>query len=79
MISEEAKIYIINLAYQKPTEYSYATEMEIWTRITLADHVKKYAPKEGHDCLKKSGKATIQRVFDEHPEKNRAKGKGYRG
>lgn len=65
VITEEAKAWVINLACQKPTEYGYAAEM--WTRSALAAHARKYALEAGHDCLKKAGKATIQRILDEHP------------
>jgi transposase len=65
VITEEAKAWVINLACQKPTGYGYAGEM--WTRSALADHTRKYAPQAGHDCLAKAGKATIQRILDEHP------------
>lgn len=65
VITGEAKAWVINLACQKPTEYGYAAEM--WTRSALADHTRKYAPQAGHDCLAKAGKATIQRILDEHP------------
>ncbi len=65
VITAEAKAWVINLACQKPTDFGYAAEM--WTRSTLASHVRKYAPDAGHDCLKKAAKATIQRILDEHP------------
>ncbi len=65
VITEEAKAWVINLACKKPMELGYAAEM--WTRSALADHVKKYATGNGHDCLKKAAKATIQRILDEHP------------
>lgn len=65
LITEGAKAWVINLACQKPTVFGYAAEM--WTRSTLATHVRKYAPDAGHDCLKKAAKATIQRILDEHP------------
>ncbi len=65
VITEEAKAWVINLAGKKPTDFGYAAE--IWTRSALADHVKRYAPEAGHDCLKKAVKATIQRILDEHP------------
>jgi len=65
VITEEAKVWVINLACQKPTEYGYAAEM--WTRSALADHARKYASEAGHECLAKAGKATIQRILDEHP------------
>jgi transposase len=65
VITEDAKAWVINLACQKPVEYGYAAEM--WTRRALAEHTRKYAPQAGHDCLKKAGKATIQRILEEHP------------
>ncbi|RPJ11240.1 MAG: IS630 family transposase [Deltaproteobacteria bacterium] len=65
VITEEAKAWVINLACQKPTEYGYAAEM--WTRSALAAHARIYAPEAGHACLNKAGKATIQRILDEHP------------
>jgi transposase len=65
VITEEAKAWVINLACQKPTEYGYAAEM--WTRSALAAHARRYAHEAGHDCLKKAGKATIQRILSEHP------------
>ncbi len=65
VITEEAKAWVINLACKKPTDFGYAAEM--WTRSALSDHVKKYAPEAGYDCLKKAAKSTIQRILDEHP------------
>ena len=65
VITQEAKAWVINLACKKPTDLGYAAEM--WTRKALADHVRKYAPEAGHDCLKKAVKATIQRILDKHP------------
>ena len=65
VITEGAKAWVISLACQKPTEYGYAAQM--WTRSALAGHARKYGPEAGHDCLKKAGKATIQRILDEHP------------
>ena len=65
VITQDAKAWVINLACQKPTEYGYAAEM--WTRSALAEHTRKYAPQAGHDCLKKAGRATIQRILEEHP------------
>lgn len=39
----------------------------MWTRSALAAHARRYAHEAGHDCLKKAGKATIQRILSEHP------------
>ena len=65
VITEEAKAWVINIACKKPTDFGYAAEM--WTRSALAEHVKRYAPTAGHDCLKKAAKATMQRILDGHP------------
>ena len=40
VITEEAKAWVINIACKKPTDYGYAAEM--WTRKSLADHVRHY-------------------------------------
>jgi transposase len=64
-ITEEAKAWVINIACKKPTEYGYAAET--WTRSALANHVRKYGPDAGHDCMNKAVKATIQRILKEHP------------
>ncbi len=65
VITEEAKVWVVNCACKKPTDCGYAAEM--WTRHALAEHARKYGPAAGHDCLKKAAKATIQRILDEHP------------
>ena len=65
VITAEAKAWVINLACQKPTDFGYAAQM--WTRSSLANHARKYCHEAGHDCLSKAAKATIQRIFDEHP------------
>jgi transposase len=65
VITAEAKAWVINLACKKPTDFGYAAQM--WTRSSLADHVRKYCREAGHDCLVKAAKATIQRILDEHP------------
>ncbi|MGA1823931.1 MAG: IS630 family transposase [bacterium] len=65
VITGEAKLWVVNLACTKPTEYGYAAEM--WSRSALAKHVRKYGPEAGHNCLKNAAKATIQRILEEHP------------
>jgi len=65
VITEEAKAWVISLACKKPADLGYAAEM--WTRSTLADHVRRYCLEAGHDCLNKAVKATIQRILNEHP------------
>jgi transposase len=65
VITEEAKAWVISLACKKPKELGYAAEM--WTLRAMADHVKKHAAGEGHDCLKNAVKATIYRILEGHP------------
>jgi transposase len=65
VITEEAKAWLINLACRRPMDYGYAAQT--WTRSALADHARKYGPEAGHDCLKKTAKATVQRILDAHP------------
>ncbi len=63
-ITEEARIWVMNLACTKPKDHGYAAE--IWTHSKLAEHTRKSAPEEGHPCLQKAAKATIQRILKEH-------------
>lgn len=65
VITEEAKVWVINLACKKPIDYGYAAE--VWTRSALANHARRYGPEAGHDCLKKAVKATIHRILEDHP------------
>lgn len=65
VITEEAKAWVINLACTKPKEHGYAAE--IWSHSLLAQHTRKFAPQDGHDCLANAAKATVQRILKEHP------------
>jgi len=65
VITEEAKVWVINIACKKPVEYGYAAET--WSRSALANHARKYGPAEGHECLKNAAKATVQRILASHP------------
>jgi transposase len=64
-ITEEAKLWVINLACTKPTKHGYAAE--IWSLSHLAKHVRKHGPSAGHMCLQKAAKATIHRILKFHP------------
>lgn len=65
VITEEAKAWVINLACTKPKDHGYAAE--IWTLAHLAKHTRKHAPAAGHECLKRSAKATIYRILKPQP------------
>lgn len=65
VITEEAKIWVVNLACTKPKDHGYAAE--IWTLSLLAKHTRKHAPAAGHECLGRAAKATIHRILKAHP------------
>ena len=60
-ITEQAKLWVINLACTKPKDHGYAAE--VWSYESLAKHTRKFAPQEGHDCLSQAVKATIFRIL----------------
>lgn len=62
-ITPEDKAWVVHLACSKPTELGYAAEL--WTRRTLAEHIRRVAPASGHPGLARAGKATVQRILDE--------------
>lgn len=64
VIPPEAKAWVINIARTKPKEFGYAAE--ILSHKKLAEPTGKNAPAEGHDCLNKAAKATLQRLLKEH-------------
>lgn len=63
VITPEAKGWVIHLACSKPTEHGYAAEL--WTRQSLANHVRAQAVASGHLSLARAAKATIQRILNE--------------
>jgi transposase len=70
VITEEAKAWVVHLACSKPKEHGYAAEL--WTRSSLALHVRGHAEQAGHPSLAKAVKATIQRILaaqELHPER----------
>jgi len=62
-IQPEDKAWVVHLACGKPKDLGYAAEL--WTRKSLAQHVRKHAASEGHPALAKAAKATIQRILAE--------------
>jgi transposase len=61
VITEQAKLWVVNLACTKPKGHGYAAE--VWSYDSLAKHTRKHAPAEGHDCLNQAAKATIFRIL----------------
>jgi len=70
VIAEDAKAWVVHLACSKPKEFGYAAE--VWTRNSLARHVREHAVGAGHPSLGRAAKATVQRILAAqplHPEK----------
>ena len=61
VITEAAKAWVVHLACSKPQEYGYAAEL--WTRQSLAQHVRRHAMAVGYPALAQAAKATVQRIL----------------
>ncbi len=61
IITDEAKLWVVNLACTKPKDHGYAAEF--WTYSSMAKHTREYAIKDGHESLAKAAKATIFRIL----------------
>lgn len=64
-LTEEAKAWVVHLACSKPKELGYAAE--VWSRSALAAYVRDHAAAQGHSCLGRASKATVQRILKEQP------------
>ena len=62
-ILPEDKAWVVHLACTQPKELGYAAEL--WSRRTLAEHIRQVAQPSGHPGLAQAGKATVQRILDE--------------
>jgi len=63
VIGEDAKAWVVHLACTQPKELGYAAEL--WTRQSLAVHVRQQAQAAGHPSLAQAAKATVQRILEE--------------
>lgn len=63
VITNPDKAWVVHLACTKPKELGYAAEL--WTRQSLAVHVRQHAQAAGHPSLAQAAKATVQRILDE--------------
>jgi transposase len=63
LIDSAAKAWVVHLACTKPKDLGYAAEL--WTRQSLAAHVRRHAEANGHPHLARAVKATVQRILDE--------------
>ena len=63
VITSADKAWVVHLACTQPKELGYAAEL--WTRQSLATHVRRGAQAAGHPSLARAAKATVQRILDE--------------
>ena len=71
-IGEDAKAWVTGVACTKPKDLGYAAEL--WTRASLAKHVRAHCKEAGFPALGKAAKVTVHRILGEnalHPEKIR--------
>lgn len=61
VITDEARVWVINLACTKPKDHGMAAEL--WTHNELAKYTRKHASGQGHECLSRAAKATIWRIL----------------
>jgi hypothetical protein len=72
VIGEDAKAWVTSLACTKPKDLGYAAEL--WTRSSLAQHVRSHCQEAGFPALSQAAKVTVHRILTEnslHPEKIR--------
>lgn len=72
VIVGDAKAWVTSIACTKPKELGYAAEL--WTRSSLAKHVRDHCQEAGFPALAKASKATVHRILSQnalHPEKIR--------
>jgi transposase len=63
VITGADKAWVVHLACTKPKELGYAAEL--WTRQSLAAHVRQQARAADHPSLVQAAKATVQRILEE--------------
>ena len=71
-IGDDAKAWVLHIACTKPKDLGYASEL--WTRSSLAKHVRDHSASAGFPALSRSAKVTVQRILTERslrPEKIR--------
>jgi len=65
VITGADKAWVVHLACSKPKEFGYAAEL--WTRQSLAHHLRQQAVAAGHPSLARAGKATVHRILTQQP------------
>jgi len=60
-ISDDAKMWVLSIACQKPKDLGYAAET--WTYSALIKHVKAHCEQEGYPSLSKLGKGRLNAIL----------------
>ena len=63
-IEDEARLWVIDLACQKPKDLGYAEEL--WTTTRLAAHVRKNCVQAGYPSLARLGRGTVSKLLAQH-------------
>lgn len=66
-ITDDAKAWVVSLAYQKPNAFGYS--YEVWTTRLLAQHIKENATAANHPSVKNIGSGTVSRILSENDVK----------
>lgn len=66
-ITDEDKIYVINLACIKPKELGYPHEL--WSLSLLQKHIHEHCHEDGHPVLEKIAKSKVWKILDEQSVK----------
>jgi transposase len=61
-ITPEARVWLINLACQKPKELGYS--FELWTNRLLAKHAKEHCAAHGHPSLSNINRGTVSKILN---------------
>lgn len=60
-ITDEARVWVVDLACQKPKDLGYPEEL--WTTARLAAHVRKHCVDAGYPSLAKLGRGTVSKIL----------------
>jgi len=61
-ITPEARVWLMNLACQKPKELGYS--FELWTNRLLAKHAKEHCIEHGHPSLVNINRGTVSKILN---------------